>query len=91
MRLLPSWLIRRGFLQVNSQGLPVLVYLHPHDFAPEKPRVPMSKSRHFKSYVGLETTTRKFQTLLNEFRFGTCEEVLAKSLGDRMGEPTCST
>ena len=91
MRLMPSWLIHRGFKQVNGQGLPVLVYLHPHDFAPEKPRVPMSKSRHFKSYVGLDTTNRKLMALLNEFRFGTCEEVLAKSLGERMGDSTCST
>ena len=35
LRLLPGWMIRRGFEQLNRQGIPVVVYLHPRDFAPD--------------------------------------------------------
>lgn len=76
MRLLPSPMIRRGFEQVNRAGRPVVVYLHPRDFAIDCPRVPMSVARRFKCYVGLRTTAGKLRRLLEDRRFGTCESVL---------------
>ena len=76
MRLLPHWLIRRGFEQLNSQGVPVVVYLHPRDFAVECPRVPMPLHRRFKSYVGLDTTADKLRMLLANYRFDTCAAVV---------------
>ena len=91
MRLLPNWLIRRGFNQLNAEGMPVVVYLHPRDFAPDSPRVPMSKSRHFKAYVGLASTAGKLDALLRDFRFGTCKEVLERNLQPREGDAICST
>jgi len=53
MRLLPPWLIRRGFDQLNTRHIPAVIYLHPRDFAPDCPRVPMPLIRRFKCYVGL--------------------------------------
>jgi peptidoglycan-N-acetylglucosamine deacetylase len=76
MRLLPPWLIRRGFDQLNSQGIPVVAYLHPRDFAVECPRVPMPLHRRFKSYVGLSSTAGKLQMLLDRYRFDTCASVV---------------
>ncbi len=76
LRAMPLWMIRRGFTQVNRAKRPAVVYLHPRDFAPDCPSVPMPAVRRFKSYTGLKTTTRKFNQLLDEFRFGTCGEVL---------------
>jgi peptidoglycan-N-acetylglucosamine deacetylase len=76
MRLLPPWLIRRGFDQLNSQGVPVVAYLHPRDFAVECPRVPMPLHRRFKSYVGLNTTAGKLRMLLDRYRFDTCAAVV---------------
>ena len=76
MRLLPLWMINRGFTQLNAQGIPVVVYLHPRDFAPDCPRVPMSAARRFKCYVGLQTTKGKLEALLRRYRFHSCAEAL---------------
>ncbi len=76
MRLLPLWVIERGFAQFASRGLPVVIYLHPRDFAPECPRVPMPISRRFKCYVGMHTTMPKLESLLQRHRFAPCSEVL---------------
>ncbi len=76
MRLFPHWLIRRGFDQLNGIGRPVVVYLHPRDFAPDCPRVPMPARRRFKCYVGLNTTKEKLRMLLSRYKFDTCAAVL---------------
>ena len=76
LRLLPEFLIRAGFRHFHRRGLPVVVYLHPRDFAVDCPRVPMPLSRKFKGYVGLKTTRRKLEMLLRSYRFDTCAAVL---------------
>ena len=45
MRLLPKPLIHRGLKQEAAAGRPTVVYLHPRDFAPDCPRVPMPPHR----------------------------------------------
>jgi peptidoglycan-N-acetylglucosamine deacetylase len=77
LRLLPGWMIRRGFDQLHREGRPAVVYLHPRDFAPDCPRVPMPASRRFKCYVGMHTTAPKLRMLLERYRFATCAEILA--------------
>lgn len=86
MRLLPSFLIRHCFNHFNRRGIPVVVYLHPRDFASDCPRVPMPLHRRFKSYVGLRTTKGKLRMLLNRYRFDTCQAVLG--LSDRPAAAT---
>jgi polysaccharide deacetylase family protein (PEP-CTERM system associated) len=76
MRLLPGWLIDRGFAQFERRGLPVVVYLHPRDFAPDCPRVPMPLHRKFKCYVGMASTMPKLKSLLARHRFAPCSDVL---------------
>jgi len=82
LRLLPERLIRRGFRQLNRQGIPVVVYLHPRDFAPDCPRVPMPPHRRFKCYVGLAGTKDKLRMLLRHYRFDTCAAVLGVNEND---------
>ena len=89
LRLFPKWLIRRGFDALNRRGTPAVVYLHPRDFAPDSPVVPMSASRRFKCYVGLKSTASKLRMLLSRYRFGTCGEVLRNCLGEEAR--ACST
>ena len=81
LRLLPLSLLRRGIARSHRAGRPAVTYLHPRDFAPDGPRVPMPLARRFKSYVGLATTERKLRALLREYRWGTCLEVLGLPLG----------
>ena len=76
LRLLPQWLIRRGFDQLNHRGIPAVVYLHPRDFAPDCPRVPMPLKRRFKCYIGLTTTRGKLKMLLKRYRFDTCAQIV---------------
>lgn len=84
MRLLPLWLIIRGFDQLNRAGLPTVVYLHPRDFDSRCPRVPMPIHRRFKCYVGIGTPRRKLNALLARYPFDTCANVLglAESAND---------
>lgn len=83
LRLLPDWMIRRGFEQLHRAGRPAVVYLHPRDFAPDCPRVPMPLHRRFKCYVGMHTTASKLRMLLEHYRFATCAQVLGlAALGD---------
>lgn len=76
MRALPLWAIKKGFKNFEKDGVPVVIYLHPRDFAPEQPVVKMPFHRKMKSYTGLSTTEGKLRALLEEFKFTTCEEIL---------------
>ncbi len=76
LRVLPGSLIRAGFDQLNGKSLPGVVYLHPRDFAPDCPRVPMPLIRRFKCYTGARTTRPKLEMLLRRYRFDTCARVL---------------
>lgn len=76
LRLLPAWVIRRGFRRFHARDWPVVVYLHPRDFATDCPRVPMPLHRRFKSYVGLRTAAAKLEMLLRRYSFDTCAAVL---------------
>ena len=81
LRLFPKWFIRWGFARTNGRNLPVVVYLHPRDFAPDQPRPSMPPHRRFKSYVGLSTTQGKFEMMLENYRFDTCASILGLESG----------
>ena len=79
LRLLPMSIIRRGFEQQHRHGRPVVIYLHPRDFAPDCPRVPMPLHRHFKCYVNTRSTKGKLHSLLDRYTFASCADVLGVS------------
>ena len=76
VRILPWWLINKGFQQLEARRRPAVVYLHPRDFAPDCPRVPMPPHRKFKCYVGLGSTRQKLLNMLERYRFATCASVM---------------
>jgi polysaccharide deacetylase family protein (PEP-CTERM system associated) len=76
MRLLPLWLIRRGIEQQHAAGHPAVIYLHPRDFAPDCPRVPMPLHRRFKCYVNTRGTKTKLLKLMQQYQFGSCAQAL---------------
>lgn len=78
MRLLPRPVLQAAFDRFERAGVPAVVYLHPRDFDPRCPRVPMPLSRKFKCYVGLASTEGKLRSLLKTRRFATCAEVLSR-------------
>lgn len=87
LRLLPSSVIHFGVRQTERHGRPTVIYLHPRDFAPDCPVVPMPLMRRFKCYVGLGTTDAKLRKLLASYRFTTCGAVLDHFLPDEAYEP----
>lgn len=79
-RLLSFGVIDACIRRESKHGRPTVIYLHPRDFAPDCPRVPMPLSRRFKCYVGLNTTEGKLQKLLQKYRFTTCSELIRQYL-----------
>ena len=81
MRLLPGAVIRVAFDRFERDDVPVVVYLHPRDFAPDCPRVPMPLHRKFKCYVGINSTQEKLKMLLGRYAFTTCAGLLGLEHG----------
>ena len=77
LRLYPYWLIRQKAQQVLAEGRPVVFYIHPREIDPEHPRLPMSTSRRFKSYVNLDTTEAKIRRVLQDFPVTTFQNVIS--------------
>lgn len=80
-RLYPLWITRRAIRDINSQGHPAIMYLHPWEFDPDQPRVSnapwLSRFRH---YVNLDKTEPRLRALLQDFQFTTMHEVFTDRL-----------
>jgi polysaccharide deacetylase family protein (PEP-CTERM system associated) len=69
LRLLPEWLIRSCIRTNARRGIPTALYVHPRDFDARQPRIQLSATRTFRSYVGLGGAERKLRGLLGAFRW----------------------
>ncbi len=74
-RISPYWMIASGIEQLNQQGKPAMIYLHPREFDPSQPRLEMSKVRSFMSYVNLHQTENKLERILSNFQFNSIENI----------------
>ena len=77
LRLFPYWLIRSKARKVLSEGRPVVFYIHPREIDPAHPRLPMSASRRFKTYVNLKRTEAKVRHVLRDFPVTTFQNVIS--------------
>ena len=75
-RVLPWWLVKRGFAQHDSSGRSAVLYLHPWDFAADGPSLPMRRMQRFKCYHNRDQTEGRLRELLGRYRFDTCAEVM---------------
>jgi polysaccharide deacetylase family protein (PEP-CTERM system associated) len=65
-RLFPYWLIKQWAKQTPY----LMTYFHPRDFDPLQPIIKsLPLMRKFKSYIGLKTSFKKLQQLLDDFNF----------------------
>ena len=78
LRLAPGFVIRRMARRVLTEGRPVIFYIHPREIDPDHPRLPMSLTRSFKSYVNLQGTEAKIRAILREFHFQTFSRFIAE-------------
>jgi polysaccharide deacetylase family protein (PEP-CTERM system associated) len=79
LRLFPYSVIKRMTRRVLNEGRPVVFYIHPREIDPDHPRIPMSFSRRFKSYVNLNSTYGKLRRLLTDFEWQTCGEYIREA------------
>lgn len=79
-RIFPYAVTQRLMRRCNAQGRPVMFYLHPWEFDPGQPRVPLSRSKAFRHYTNLDRTTARFDRLLGDFPFATIQQVMSPQL-----------
>jgi len=82
LRLFPYPLIRRMSEKVNQGDRPVVYYVHPREIDVDQPRMKMGMYRHFKSYVGLSSTTTKLRSIMEEQTLTTFSHWLSQHHND---------
>ena len=86
LRLLPYWFVRCGVRRFGRRGWPALVYIHPPEFDPEKPRVALPFARRVLHYARLDALRKKVPRLLADFEFAPLGELMDRWL-DLAGLP----
>ena len=76
-RALPYAVIRHGIRQVNEQGEPAVIYIHPWELDTEQNYNQVTFRERITHYHGRRGLEKKLIQLLNDFRFGTLQELLA--------------
>ena len=76
LRLLPSALVRRGLKVAEKLHRPGMIYLHPWEFDPGQPVLPMGKISRWRHRVNLHKTEAKLSGLLRKFSFGSVADYL---------------
>jgi polysaccharide deacetylase family protein (PEP-CTERM system associated) len=72
-----SWAVRK----INSEGQPVVIYLHPWEFDPAQPRIESAPFRSkFRHYVNLQHTEGRLRRLLDQYSFGPIEDAFRNQL-----------
>ncbi len=69
-RLFPLGLLCGALRKMQRAGQAGMIYLHPWEFDPDQPVLPMGRLSRFRHRVGLAGTEKKLSRLLAEFRFG---------------------
>jgi polysaccharide deacetylase family protein (PEP-CTERM system associated) len=86
LRLFPMSWIKAMAERVTREGRPVTFYVHPREIDPGHPRLPMNALRRFKSYVNLESTEPKIESILSDFPITTFRKYLEEH-GQRLNAP----
>jgi len=73
LRFLPIQLLKYGINKINKKGFPAMCYIHPKDLDPGFPRIP---EYSWYYYWGLNTSLKKFETLLKNFEFTSAREAV---------------
>ena len=82
-RLWPYWIIRKAWRQLEREGRPGIVYLHPHEFdagAMSLLRDRVTWMRRMHQGLGRKGLPGKIDRLLSEFEFTSMRDVLADLL-----------
>ncbi len=81
LRLLPLALVSGAIGELNRQGKPAIVYVHPWEFDPDQPRIRASLVTKFRHYHNISRLSEKFERLLARHTFAPVSEVLESCAG----------
>jgi len=69
LRLLPWWYNRMGLNRADSEGLPVIAYIHPWEIDPDQPRLPGRLNQRLRHYTNLGKTYTRLVRMLRRGNF----------------------
>ncbi len=81
LRHFPYNIIQRAFREHTRDGIPAVFYIHPWEFDPEQPRLPVSLMTRVRHYRGLRATAPRVARLLSEFSFMAFRDSLPRPSG----------
>lgn len=76
LRLWPYAFVRWAIRQLNHQGQPAILYLHPWELDVDQPRHPVTPRERITHYAGRRRLAPKLHRLFSEFRFGSLRTLL---------------
>ena len=68
-RLYPYFLLRRLLRSVETEDIPLVMYLHPWEIDPDQPRMDGPLLSRIRHYLNLSRTEKRLNKLLNDFEF----------------------
>lgn len=77
-RALPYVLVRQGIHQVNGQGEPAVIYIHPWELDTEQDYDQVTFRERITHYHGRRGLEKKLAQLLTDFRFGRLQDLFAE-------------
>ncbi len=75
LRVLPYKFVKFSLRKINSIDKPAVVYLHPPEIDPDKPKLKLPPRESFLHYYNLDTIETKLTNLLQDFEFSTIKNI----------------
>ena len=75
-RVLPYYLIKLAIKNINKQGKPANMYIHPWEIDSKHPKLNIPLDRSITHYANIRSTAPKLKAMLSDFSFTTAKEVL---------------
>jgi peptidoglycan-N-acetylglucosamine deacetylase len=75
LRALPYKFVKSALRKVNSKNKSAVVYLHPPEIDPDKPKLELPFKERFLHYHNLHTIESKLIKLLQDFKFSTIKNI----------------
>jgi polysaccharide deacetylase family protein (PEP-CTERM system associated) len=82
-RIFPLFLVKRAFVHAERMGRPGMFYVHPWEYDPDHPVLPIERKARFTHYRNLEAMAPRTRRLLASHAFGTVRDTIR--LADRSG------
>lgn len=80
-RLLPYALVRAALRSAESRSVPATFYIHPWEYDPEQPRLPVPRLTRVRHYGKLAGVWPRLERLLRDFRFTSIAGELSEDPG----------